>query len=208
MKPSKKTGSRAFQKVPQPDGKSALLLGDIQVDFCPGGALAVPDGDAIIPIVNDCVRFFHSRGFPIIAVRDWHPSGHASFKEQGGPWPVHCVQGSWGGQFHPNLILPSGCLIISKATDPKREAYSAFEGTSLEQHLRDRGIETLYITGLATDYCVKNTVLDARRLGFRVLVLEDAIRGIDAAPGDCARAIQEMKTAGAFFAKAADLVRA
>jgi len=208
MKPSKKTGSRAFQKVPQPDGKSALLLGDIQVDFCPGGTLAVPDGDAIIPIVNDCVRFFHSRRFPIIAARDWHPRNHCSFREQGGPWPVHCVQMSRGAQFHPDLIIPPGTSVVSKATNPAKEAYSSFEGTTLEERLREMDIQTLFVTGLATDYCVKNTVLDARRLGFRVVVLEDAIRGIDASPGDCERAIEDMKAAGALFAKAADLVRA
>ncbi len=205
MKPAKKSGAKAGARVPQPDAQSALLVTDIQNDFCPGGALAVPGGDAIIPLINEYIRFFQRQGGTVIASRDWHPAGHASFKEQGGPWPVHCVQGSWGGQFHPGLILPTGCLIISKATDPKREAYSAFEGTSLEERLRDRGIETLYITGIATDYCIKNTVLDARRLGFRIVVLEDAILGIDATPGDCQRAIQAMRAAGAVFAKASDL---
>jgi len=196
---------KASTKVPQPDDKSVLLLADLQVDFCPGGALGVPGGDEIIQTVNDYVRFFFSRRLPIIATRDWHPPNHCSFQEQGGPWPVHCLQTSRGAQFHPDLIVPPGTTIVSKATDPKKEAYSAFEGTTLEERLRDMNADTLYVSGLATDYCVKQTVLDACRLGFRVVVLEDAVRGIDAAPGDCKRAIGEMRAAGAFFAKARDL---
>ena len=196
---------KASTKVPQPDDKSVLLLADLQVDFCPGGALGVPGGDEIIQTVNDYVRFFFSRRLPIIATRDWHPPNHCSFQEQGGPWPVHCLQTSRGAQFHPDLIVPPGTTIVSKATDPKKEAYSAFEGTTLEERLRDMNADTLYVSGLATDYCVKQTVLDACRLGFRVVVLEDAVRGIDAAPGDCKRAIGEMCSAGAFFAKASDL---
>nr|MBI3613262.1 nicotinamidase [Nitrospirota bacterium] len=195
----------AGPKIPQPDAKSALLVTDIQNDFCPGGALAVPGGDAIIPLVNRYIQFFHQKGCPVIASRDWHPPGHRSFKEQGGPWPIHCTQGSRGAQFHPALVLSVGCLIISKATDPTKEAYSVFEGTPLAERLRDLGTDTLFITGIATDYCIKNTVLDARRLGFRVVVLEDAILGIDATPGDCQRAVQEMRAAGAVFAKAKDL---
>ncbi|MBM4123506.1 MAG: nicotinamidase [Nitrospira sp.] len=192
-------------KTPQPDATSALLVTDIQHDFCPGGALAVPGGDAIVPLVNRYIQFFHQKSCPVIASRDWHPAGHSSFKEQGGPWPTHCVQGSWGARFHPSLALPPGCLIISKATDPKQEAYSAFEGTPLAERLRDLGTDTLYITGIATDYCIKNTVLDACRLGLRVVVLDDAIKGIDALPGDCERAVEAMKKAGAVFAKASDL---
>ncbi len=196
---------KASTKVPQPDDKSVLLLADLQVDFCPGGALGVPGGDEIIQTVNDYVRVFHSRRLPIVATRDWHPPNHCSFQEQGGPWPVHCLQTSRGAQFHPDLIVPPGTMIVSKATDPKKEAYSAFEGTTLEERLRDMSAETLYVSGLATDYCVKQTVLDACRLGFRVVVLEDAVRGIDATPGDCQRAMGEMRAAGAIFAKARDL---
>jgi nicotinamidase/pyrazinamidase len=205
MKATSKHGVAPKAKGLQPDSQSVLLVTDIQNDFCPGGALAVPGGDAIIPLVNEYIRFFQQQGLTVIASRDWHPSGHMSFTDQGGPWPVHCVQGSWGGQFHRDLRLAPGTVIISKATDPKREAYSVFECTPLEERLRDLGTETLFITGIATDYCVKNTVLDARRLGFRVVVLEDAIRGIDATPGDCDRAIADMKAAGALFAKASDL---
>ncbi len=184
-----------------------LLLTDLQVDFCPGGALGVPGGDEIIETVNDYVRFFHSQRVPIIATRDWHPPNHCSFKEQGGPWPVHCVQTSRGAQFHPDLIVPPGTAIVSKATDPKKEAYSAFEGTTLEERLRDMGAKTLYVSGLATDYCVKQTVLDACRLGIRVVVLEDAIRGIDVTSGDCERAMREMREAGAILARSRDLGR-
>lgn len=196
---------KPFRKVPQPDDKSVLLLADLQVDFCPGGALGVPGGNEIIQTVNDYVRLFHSQKLPIIATRDWHPPNHCSFKDQGGPWPVHCVQTSRGAQFHPDLIVPPGTAIVSKATDPKKEAYSAFEGTTLEERLRDMNAKTLFVAGLATDYCVRQTVLDACKLGFRVVVLEDAVRGIDAMPGDCERAIGEMRAAGAVFAKARDL---
>jgi nicotinamidase/pyrazinamidase len=192
-------------KVPQPDVKSALLIADVQIDFCPSGALGVPGGDEVVPVVNAYIGFFYARKLTIIASRDWHPPNHCSFKEQGGPWPVHCVQGSRGAQFHPDLVLPPGTPVISKATDPRKDAYSAFEGTTLEARLRELGSETLYISGLATDYCVKQTVLDARKLGFRVVVLEDAIRGIDATTGDCERAIREMREAGAILAKARDL---
>lgn len=188
-----------------PEERSALLVGDIQVDFCPGGALGVPGGDAIIPTVNAYLRLFHTTGLPIVATRDWHPPDHCSFTEQGGPWPVHCVRGSRGAQFHPDLVVPPGTLIISKATDPKKEAYSSFEGTPLAERLTELGVATLYVAGLATDYCVKHTVLDARRLGLRVVLLEDAIRGIEVTPGDCERAIGEMRAAGASTATARDL---
>jgi nicotinamidase/pyrazinamidase len=201
----KSTKKAPRSTVPLPDKQSVLLVGDIQVDFCPGGALGVPGGDQIIPIINRAIAFFHARQFPIIAIRDWHPSNHCSFTAQGGPWPLHCVQGSRGAQFHPDLLLPPGTVVVSKATDPKREAYSAFEGTTLEDRLRELAAEWLYITGLATDYCVRQTVLDARRLGYQAVVLEDAVRGIDATPGDSARAIEEMRAAGALIAKSASI---
>lgn len=212
MKPRTRTGVKggrdrlsAGQAVPQPDRKSVLLVVDVQMDFCPGGALGVPDGDTIIPRINEYTQFFHARRLPVIASRDWHPPHHASFKEQGGPWPVHCVQMSRGAQFHPDLVLPPDTAIVSKATDPQKEAYSAFEGTTLEARLKELGADRLYIAGLATDYCVKQTTLDARKLGLTVVVLEDAIRGIDATPGDCERALLAMRDAGALFAKARDL---
>ena len=196
---------KASRKIPQPDGSAALLVTDIQNDFCPGGALGVPGCDAIIPLVNEYVRLFARRGATVIATRDWHPPAHMSFAAQGGPWPVHCVQGSRGAQFHPGLSLLSGALIISKASDPNKEAYSSFEGTRLAERLRDLGITTVFVAGIATDYCVRNTVLDARRLGFQVVVLEDAITGIDASPGDCEKAVRDMREAGAVFTRAAEL---
>ena len=192
-------------RVPQPDKRSVLLIGDVQVDFCPGGTLAVPGGDQIIPIINEAIHLFHARKFPIIAVRDWHPPNHSSFKEQGGPWPAHCVQMSKGARFHPDLVLPPGTVVVSKATNPTRDAYSAFDGTTLEDRLQEVSADRLYVTGLATDYCVRQTVLDARRLGFQVVVLEDAIRGLDAGPGDSAKALDEMRAAGAIIAKASTL---
>lgn len=205
MKLSRQTSAAKTGAVPQPDRQSVLLLVHLQNDFCPGGALPVAQGDAVIPLANMYIEYFVSHGFSVVATRDWHPANHCSFKEQGGPWPPHCVQGSWGAQFHPALKLPPGTLIISGATDPKKEAYSAFDRTSLEERLKDLDAKTLYVLGLATDYCVKQTVLDACQRGFRVVVLEDAIRGIDVEPGDSQRALDEMRAAGAFIATRLDL---
>ena len=199
------TESQNRSGIPQPDRKSILLLVHLQNDFCPGGALAVKNAGEVIPVANACIRFFASEGFPIVATRDWHPENHCSFQAQGGPWPPHCVQGSRGSQFHPDLKLPPGTLIVSGATNPKKEAYSGFDGTSLEDRLEDLDAQTLFVLGLATDYCVKQTVLDACRLGFRVVVLEDGVRGIDAQPGDSQQALQDMKDAGAIIAKSSDL---
>jgi len=197
--------SKNRSAIPQPVRKSALLLVHLQNDFCPGGALAVAGGDQVIPVANACIRYFASEGFPIVATRDWHPENHCSFHAQGGPWPPHCVQGSRGAQFHPDLKMPPGTLIVSGATNPRKEAYSGFDGTSLEDRLEDLGAQTLFVLGLATDYCVKQTVLDACQRGFRVVVLEDGIRGIDAHPGDSHQALQEMQAAGAVIAQSTDL---
>jgi nicotinamidase/pyrazinamidase len=202
---SKLSKTPPIARIPQPDSYTALVVTDIQNDFCPGGSLAVPAGDAIIPLVNLYIDLFRSQGSTIVATRDWHPASHCSFYEHGGPWPPHCIQGTWGGQFHPALHLPAGCLIISKATDPNREAYSSFEGTSLAERLREARATTVFITGLATDYCVKHTALDARKLGFRAVVLHDAVRGIDATPGDSDRAIRTMQEAGALIGSAAEV---
>ncbi|MDT7043113.1 bifunctional nicotinamidase/pyrazinamidase [Candidatus Nitronereus thalassa] len=199
------TESKNRSAIPQPDKKSALLLVHLQNDFCPGGALAVAGGDQVIPVANACIQFFSREAFPIIATRDWHPENHCSFQAQGGPWPPHCVQGSRGSQFHPDLKMPPGTLIVSGATNPKKEAYSGFDGTSLEDRLEDVEAKTLFVLGLATDYCVKQTVLDACQRGFRVVVLEDGVRGIEAQPGDSQKAIQDMQTAGALIAHSADL---
>ena len=186
--------------VPPPDRTSVLLLVHLQNDFCSGGALPVPEGERVIPVANEWIRVFAAQGYGIVATRDWHPPNHCSFREQGGPWPPHCVQGSFGAQFHPDLKIPPGTLIVSGATNPKHEAYSGFDGTTLDERLEDLGARTLYVLGLATDYCVKQTVLDACRLGFRVVVLRDGVRGIDVDPGDSERALEAMQAAGAIVA--------
>jgi len=173
--------------------RDAVIVVDVQNDFCPGGALAVPDGDQVIPPLNALLR--RANCF-IVATRDWHPENHCSFKAHGGPWPVHCVAETWGADFHPALDRSRLQLIASKATAPNHEAYSGFEGTSLAEILRDRGVRRIVVGGLATDYCVKATALDARREGFEVIVLEDAIRGVEVNPGDSNRAVDEMRQAG------------
>ena len=191
--------------VPQPDRKSVLLLVHLQNDFFPGGALPVPEGDQVVPVANACIRFFAREGYSIVATRAWHPENHCSFQAQGGQFPVHCVQGSRGSQFHPDLKMPPGTLIVSGATNPRKEAVSGFDGTSLEDRLEDLDAQTLFVLGLATDCFVKQTVLDACQRGFRVVVLEDGVRGNDAQPGDSQKALQEMQLAGAVVANAVDL---
>ncbi|MEM1601950.1 MAG: nicotinamidase [Candidatus Bathyarchaeia archaeon] len=180
------------------EGKEdALIIVDVQVDFCPGGALPVPRGDEVVPVLNEYIRRFRAAGALIVATRDWHPPNHVSFKNYGGLWPPHCVQGTEGAKFHPDLNLPDDVIVVSKATDPSREAYSGFEGTDLEERLRRAGVRRVFVGGLATEYCVKSTVLDALRYGFETFLLEDAVRGIDATPGDVEKAIKEMLERGA-----------
>lgn len=185
--------------------RDALIAVDVQRDFCPGGALAVPNGDAVIEPLNRYFEAFKASGLPVFATRDWHPQDHISFRERGGPWPRHCVQGTTGAEFHPGLKLPEDAIIISKATGSDAEAYSGFEGTELEILLRERNIFRVFIGGLATDYCVKMTVLDALKLGFTTFLLEDAIKGVDVNPGDSERAIDEMLSSGAIAITLSDL---
>jgi nicotinamidase/pyrazinamidase len=175
----------------------ALIVVDVQKDFCPGGALPVPRGDEVIPALNDYIKIFKKANTRIFATRDWHPPNHVSFKAQGGPWPPHCVQDTEGARFHPDLKLPSDTVIMSKAMDPLREAYSGFDGTELANTLKTQGVTRVFVGGLATDYCVKNTVLDARKLGFEVVLLLDAVRGINVEPGDVAKAVAKMIESGA-----------
>ncbi|GJL62093.1 MAG: nicotinamidase [Nitrospirales bacterium] len=189
----------------QPDKTSALILVHLQNDFFPGGVLPVQDGDQILPRVNQYIAFFQHHGAAIMATRDWHPPNHCSFEEQGGPWPPHCIQGSRGAQFHADLHLPTGSLIISGATNPKKEIYSGFDGTSLADYLEDQNAKTIYIVGLATEHWVKQTVLDGIKLGLQVVVLEDGIRGVNVKPDDSEQALQEMATAGAIRATASDI---
>ncbi len=182
--------------------RDALLLVDIQNDFCPGGALAVPEGDKILPLANWYARLFERRGLPVFASRDWHPAVTSHFQAYGGVWPPHCVQGTHGAEFHPQLSLPAGTVVVSKGMDPQQDAYSAFQaetpsGKLLSDVLRERGVQRLFLGGMATDYCVRNTTLDALHSGFDVVVLEDAVKGIDLTPGDIARAVAEMEEHGA-----------
>jgi nicotinamidase/pyrazinamidase len=174
-----------------------LLVVDVQNDFLPDGALGVPRGDAVVPVLNRYAVAFRARGLPIFASRDWHPPKHCSFLEQGGVWPVHCVVGTKGAEFHRDFHLPLSTIVISKATDPKKEAYSAFEGTTLDEHLRKTGVRRIFIGGLATDYCVLNTVRDAIKRGYAVCLLTDGIRAVDLKPDDGRKAEEEMIHLGA-----------
>lgn len=183
---------------------SALLLIDVQNDFCPGGALAVPGGDAVVAPLNALAARFAASGRPVYASRDWHPPQTSHFAAFGGVWPVHCVQGTPGAAFHPQLQLPPGTTILTKGDDPSRDDYSAFSardpsGIPLSELLPRAGITQLYVGGLATDYCVKATVLDLRTAGFAVTVLTDAIAGVELQPSDSANAIAAMVAAGARF---------
>jgi nicotinamidase/pyrazinamidase len=184
--------------------RSALLVVDVQNDFCPGGALAVPQGDRVVPVLNRWIARFAERAAPIYASRDWHPATTIHFAPQGGPWPVHCVANTAGAEFHPALRLPPSAIIVSKGMKPDEHGYSPFDGqttsgVSLVDDLRQRGIKHLFVGGLATDYCVKNAVLDGLRSGLAVTVLEDAVAGVEVQPGDSARAVAEMRDAGAQF---------
>ncbi len=180
---------------PQPG--DVLLVTDIQNDFLAGGALAVAGGDEVIPVLNGYIAAFVERGLPVYATRDWHPPGHCSFREQGGPWPVHCVQGTPGAAFSDKIKLPPDTTVISKATELNEEAYSSFHGTDLASRLREAGMRRVFIGGLTTDYCVLNSVKDARQLGYEVFVLADAIRAVNVQPDDGKRAEEEMASVGA-----------
>jgi nicotinamidase/pyrazinamidase len=192
------------------DRGSALLLVDVQNDFCPGGALAVPEGDRVVPLLSRAAARFSALGLPVYASRDWHPADSTHFKKHGGLWPVHCVQGTPGARLHPDLALPSSTMIVTTGSSRTDEGYSAMEGivaggqTMLED-LAARGVTHLYVGGLATDYCVKHSVLDALAQGIRVTVLEDAIRAVNVNPGDGERAIEEMRAAGAAFERSSAL---
>lgn len=185
--------------------KDALVIVDMQNDFMPDGALPVPNALTIIPIINKYVEVFvKSRGV-VVATRDWHPPNHISFKSRGGPWPPHCVKGTKGAEFHPDLMLPSNTIVISKAYDEDMEAYSGFEKTELDQTLKAKNIRRVFVCGVATDYCVKATVLDAIRLGYVTFVLVDAIKGVDIPEGSVDKAINEMLNEGAILIRLQDI---
>ena len=176
--------------------RTAVLLVDAQNDFFPGGALPVPGGDAILPAANALLETAAVRGWPVVASRDWHPEDHTSFVTAGGPWPVHCVRGTAGAELHPALRLPPVFTMVHKATERDRDAYSAFEGTGLAGALRERGIGKLYVGGLALDYCVKASCLDARREGFETVLVLPATRAVNVTPGDGEAALEALREAG------------
>lgn len=182
--------------------RCALLIIDVQNDFCPGGSLAVPEGDQVVPVLNAYSALFAAQGLPVFASRDWHPAVTSHFAAFGGAWPQHCIQDTEGAAFHPELRLPPGTIVLSKGLDPQRDDYSAFgavteEGIGFADRLARIGVTTLFAGGLATDYCVKETVLEGLDLGFTMVLLKDAIRGVDSTPGDSERAIAAMTAAGA-----------
>jgi nicotinamidase/pyrazinamidase len=170
----------------------ALIVVDVQNDFCPGGALAVPGGDAVVEPIN---RLASGSSF-VVATRDWHPADHGSFAEQGGRWPVHCVAGTPGAELHAGIDTSLVGAVIDKGQARDREGYSGFEGTELERLLRGRGVDSVDVTGLALDYCVKATALDARRAGFDVTVHRGATRAVEVQPGDGEGAVAELRAAG------------
>jgi len=175
----------------------SLILVDVQNDFLPGGSLGVPGGDEIVRPLNRVIALFDRRGLPIVATRDWHPPDHCSFHAQSGPWPPHCVAESPGAAFASGLALPASATIVSKATGSDEDAYSGFGGTELDRVLRERGVRRLFVGGLATDYCVLNTVRDGLAKGYAVMLLTDAVRAVEVEAGDGARAIGEMERLGA-----------
>ncbi len=180
----------------------ALLLVDVQNDFCPGGALPVPEGDKVVPVLNEYTQRFAAAGNPVYASRDWHPEVTSHFKEYGGPWPPHCVANTEGAAFHPDLKLPKQATVVTKGTDPRDDGYSAFEahdeqGRLLPKLLDEGKVRQLYVGGLATEYCVRASVLDALKQGVDTVILLDAVRGIDVKEGDVMRALDEMLRAGA-----------
>ncbi len=174
-----------------------LLVVDVQNDFCPGGALPVAEGDRVVPVLNRWIERAVRARIPVFASRDWHPRGHVSFAERGGPWPPHCVQGTAGAELHRDLALPPGAVLVSKGTSLDRDAYSAFEGTDLAERLRAAGVRRVFVGGLALDYCVRASALDALKHGLDVVLLVQATRPVEVSPGDGERALAELRAAGA-----------
>jgi len=180
----------------------ALIVVDVQNDFVPGGTLAVPEGDQVIDPLNRAIRVFQARSIPIFLTRDWHPGNHSSFSASGGPWPPHCVQDTRGAQFVSGLTVDADTTIITKGDVVEPDQYSGFQGVddsgeTLDTCLKNRGITRLFIGGLATDYCVLNTVMDGLKLGYEVYLLTDGIRAVNIRPFDGERAIEQMKDNGA-----------
>ena len=177
--------------------KKALIVVDVQNDFCPGGSLAVAQGDEVVAPLNKLMKDFLDRGEPVYKTRDWHPAKTKHFQVFGGTWPIHCVQNTTGAEFHPDLLDDPRITIISKGIDESADGYSGFDGTNLGQLLRDEEVEEVWVGGLATDYCVKETVIDAVRQGFEVRALADAMRAVNINPDDGKNALEEMREAAA-----------
>jgi len=182
------------------NSKDALIVADVQKDFLPDGALPVIGGDEVIPVLNDYINMFKTANARIFAIRDWHPPNHMSFKPFGGSWPMHCLQNTEGAKFPFDLRLPEDVVVFSKAMDPQREAYSGFDGTMLAEDLTKSGVTRIFVGGLTTDYCIRTTVLDGLALGFSVILLLDATRGINVKPEDSEKAIEQMQAKGARIA--------
>lgn len=184
----------------------AFIVVDVQNDFCPGGALEVKEGDRVVPVVNELTPHFRHNVF----TRDWHPENHCSFSEDPQfvdmSWPPHCIAGTPGAEFHPDLHVPEDAIHVLKATEPETESYSDFHNTGLAERLRSEGVTHVYIAGLATDYCVKSTALDAIEAGFEATVIQDAVRAVDVPPGNGDRALEEMRRAGVKMTTSKDIL--
>ncbi len=181
----------------------ALLIVDMQNDFCPGGALAVPRGDEVVAVLNRWIEKARHESIPVFASRDWHPANHVSFKDRGGPWPPHCVQHTPGAEFHSGLTLPGEAQVVSKGIDPDKDSYSAFGGTGLAELLGDAGTRRLWIGGLAQDYCVKASAMDAAQLGIEVHLIAEGTFPVNIRPEDGDKALQEMRDAGVIVERVA-----
>lgn len=187
------------------DSGDALIIIHMQNDFLPGGSLPVQMGDTIIPVINRCLMLFHEHGLPIFATRDWHPSDHCSFQQQGGPWPPHCIATTTGAAFHPDIEFPINIQVISTAMTREKDTYSSFTDSQLHALLQASGIRRLFFGGVATEYCVFNTVKDALLLHYTTFVLEDAVRPINVKPDDGLHALEEMKHLGAMLIRFEEL---
>lgn len=190
--------------LPQLSRTDALIIVDVQNDFCPGGALPVEEGSYVVPVLNRWIEAARQVGAWIIASRDWHPGSHISFWQCGGAWPSHCVQNTWGAEFHQGLELPENILIVSKGTNADRDDYSDFEMTGLARELRSNCVRRLWVGGLAQDVCVRATVLDGLKAGFEVHLIKDATRPLNVTPGAGERAVQEMQAAGCIIEEGDD----
>jgi nicotinamidase/pyrazinamidase len=187
--------------------KKALIVIDVQHDFCEGGVLAARDTNSLISPLNFFIELCRTKSIPLFFTRDWHPANHQSFKNNGGPWPIHCVQGSWGAAFPKNLLIPEGATIIDKETKPDQVSYSDFQSTGLGEKLKELNIKEIAVCGIATEYCVKAGTLDGLKLGFRAVVLTDLIRPIEVKDGDATAALNEMKDAGAILMESSNWMR-